>query len=131
VKNSTTGQKRILIVEDEMAVRQLCHRVLTSEGFRVDVAADGKVAQNMMQERQYDLYLIDIRLPFLDGKELYKWLQKASPDSAQRVMFTTGSATDEDTRSFLRSSGRQVLTKPFTPEELKTKVRQALKAMGG
>jgi len=124
-------QKRILIVEDEVAIRQLCQRVLTSEGFEVDVAADGKVAQNMMEKRQYDLYLIDIRLPVLDGKELYRWLQEAYPDNAQRVVFTTGSVMGEDTQSFSQSSGRQVLTKPFTPEELKTKVRQALKVMGG
>jgi len=129
VKNSTTKQKRILVVEDEAVIGQLCQRILTGEGFEVNVAGDGKVAQDMIKKQPYDLYLIDIRLPVLGGKELYVWLQEAYPESVGRVVFATGSAMGEDTQSFLQNSGRQVLTKPFTPEELKVRITQALKTV--
>ncbi len=120
-------RKRMLIVEDEPAICGLVRRVLTDEGFEVDVAPDGRIAQSMIPEREYDLYLIDIKLPVMDGKELYKWLQGEYPRSAGRVIFTICSMVGQDTESFLRRSGRPVLLKPFTLEELKAKIRQALK----
>lgn len=127
--SSGTGRKRILIVEDEPAICQFCQRVLTEEGFEVDTAADGRIAQSMMRKREYDLYLIDLKLPVLGGKELYEWLQDEYPHSAARVVFITGSAIGQDTESFLKSSGRPVLLKPFTTEELKTIITQTLKAV--
>jgi DNA-binding response OmpR family regulator len=127
--NSSVDRKRMLIVEDEPTICGLVRRVFTDEGFEVDVAPDGRIAQSMIREREYDLYLIDIKLPVMDGKELYKWLQDEYPRSAGRAIFTTGSAMGQDTESFLHRSGRQVLPKPFTLEELKAKIRQALKVV--
>ncbi|GAH16631.1 unnamed protein product, partial [marine sediment metagenome] len=74
MKNSSAGAKRILVVEDEPAICELCRRVLAGEGFEVDIAVNGKVAQDMIEDKKYDLFLIDIRLPEMDGKELYKWI---------------------------------------------------------
>ncbi len=123
----STHRKRILIVDDEPAICQFCQRVLTEEGFGVGIAANGRIAQSMISKREYDLYLFDIKMPLMDGKELYELLQKIYPKSAERVVFTTGSAIGQDTESFLQSSGRPVLLKPFITEELKTKIREALK----
>jgi DNA-binding response OmpR family regulator len=126
MKTPVSTVKRILIVDDEPAIRKLCHRVLTEEGFEVDVASDGRIAMAMISEQEYDLYLFDIKMPIMDGKELYEWLQEAYPSSASRVIFTTGSAIGKDTQNFLQRSGRQVLAKPFTPDELRTTLREAL-----
>ena len=126
MKSSITNQARSLVVEDEVAISKLCERVLTGEGFEVDVAANGKVAKAMICERRYDSYLFDIKMPVMGGKELYEWLQEAYPSSVSRVIFTTGSAIGEDTRNFLQRSGRQVLRKPFIPEELKAIITQIL-----
>ena len=71
MKDFSAGVKRILVIEDEPAICELCRRVLSGEGFEVDIAVDGRMAQEMIAKRQYDLYLIDIRLPVMDGKELY------------------------------------------------------------
>lgn len=127
MKNSVTKQTKILVVEDEGAIRKLCQRVFAGEGFGVDVAADGKVAKAMICEQRYDIYLADLKMPVLSGKELYEWLQEAYPSSASRVIFTTGSSIGKDTQSFLQRSGRQVLRKPFTPNELTAVVEEALK----
>ena len=119
--------KRILIVEDEPAICELCRRVLTGEGFEVDIAANGKVAQDMIEEKQYDLFLMDIKLPAMNGKELYQWLQEKHPQLASRVIFATGSVMGGDTQSFLEQAGRPFLLKPFTPDELKAMVKETLK----
>ena len=127
MKNFSGGAKRILVVEDEPAINAVCRRVLTSEGFEVDIAVNGKVAQDMLEEKQYDLCLIDIRTPAMNGKELYQWLQEKHPQLAGRVIFTTGDVMSGDTQSFLEQIARPFLPKPFISSKLKAMVREALK----
>jgi len=127
MENLSADAKRILIVEDEPAVSDLCQRVLTSEGFEVDIAVNGKIAQDMLKEKQYDLCLFDIRTPTMNGKELYQWLKEKHPQMTSRVIFTTGDVMAGDTQSFLEQVGRLFLPKPFTPDQLKAIMRDALK----
>ena len=119
-------KKRILIVDDEPVICRFCQRVLTKDGFEVDIAADGRAAQSMISKQDYDLHLIDIKMPLMDGKELYEWLQERDPRITNRIVFTTGSAVGQGTERFLRSSGRPVLFKPFATEELRAVVKKAL-----
>ena len=121
--------KRILVVEDEPAISDVCRRVLTSEGFEVDIAVNGKVAQDMVEEKQYDLCLIDIRLPEMDGKQLYQCIQEKHPKLIDRVIFTTGDVMGKDIQGFLDQTARPFLPKPFTPDELRTIVRETLRRM--
>ena len=119
--------KRILVVEDELSIGNMCRRVFTGEGFEVDVAVNGRVAQDMIEGKQYDLCLIDMRTPKMNGEELYQWLQKKYPQLTSRVIFTTGSVIGGDTMTFVEQSGRPFLPKPFTPKELTAVVEEALK----
>ena len=130
MENLSADAKGILIVEDEPAVSDVCRRVLTSEGFEVDIAVNGKVAQDMLEAKQYDLCLFDIKTPTMNGKELYQWLKEKHPQQASRVIFTTGDVMGGDTQSFLEQAGRPFLPKPFTPDELKAIMRDALKEVG-
>ncbi len=127
MKNSSAGLKRILVVEDEPAIGDVCRRVLSGEGFEVDIAVNGKVAQDMIREKRYDIFLIDIRMPEMDGKELYRWLQERHTQLASRVIFTTGSVLGKDTEAFMEQTGRPFLPKPFTPDEIKAILRETLK----
>ena len=119
-------RKRILVVDDEPAIGKICQRVLTNKGFEVDIAPDGRTAQAMISKQEYDLYLVDIRLPVMNGEEFYEWLEEEYPHSVSRVLFMTGSMIGQDTESFLKRSGRPVLPKPFTPDELKEMVNACL-----
>ena len=123
--DSTT--KRILIVEDEPSIANLCQRVLAREGFEVEIAVNGTLAQEMIEKKQYHICIIDIRTPKLTGAELYQWLQKNYLQVANHVIFTTGSVIDEKTMAFIEQSGRPFLSKPFTPNELTAIVEEALK----
>ena len=127
MKTPDSSAKRILIVEDEPAISDVCRRVLVGEGFEVDIAVNGRVAQDMIKEKQYDLCLIDIRTPQMNGKELYQWLQEKHPQLAGRVIFTTGDVMGGDTLTFIEQAGRPYLPKPFTPDELKAIIRETLK----
>ena len=127
MKASDSSTKRILVVEDEPSISAVCRRVLTGEGFEVDIAVQGKAAQDMLGEKRYDLCLIDIRLPAMDGKELYQWLKKRHPKLADGVIFTTGDVMGGgDTEIFLEQTARPILLKPFTPAQLKSIVKGVL-----
>jgi DNA-binding response OmpR family regulator len=130
VKKPSTSVKRILIVEDEPAISEVCLRVLTNEGFEVDIADNGNVAQGMLEGKHYDLCLIDIKTPVMNGKQLYQVILGKHQNLAKGTIFTTGDVVDGYTQRFLELAGRPFLSKPFTPDELKTIVRRILKQMG-
>jgi len=125
--HDSSSVKTILVVEDEPAITDVCRRVLTNEGFDVDIANNGKVAQEMIEKEEYNLCLIDIRTPIMGGEELYVWLLQENPQMARRVIFTTGDVMGGETTGFIERSGRPFLPKPFTPDELIAKVKEALK----
>ena len=127
MKNSITPARKILVVEDEPAICDVCYRVLSREGFEVDIAVNGKLAQDMIEKKQYDFCLIDIRIPAMNGEGLYQWLQQSHPTLADKVIFTTGDVMGRDTQSFLEQTARPFLLKPFTPSEVKAMAREALK----
>jgi CheY-like chemotaxis protein len=120
------GAKKILVVEDEPAICQVCLRTLTAEGYEVDIAVNGAIAQDMLAEKDYDLCLIDLRTPIMNGKELYQHILDEHPGFTGKIIFTTGDVLDEKLASLLNGSKRPYLPKPFTPEELRSIVKEAL-----
>jgi DNA-binding response OmpR family regulator len=127
MQNSAGGAKRILVVEDEPAISQVCQRILTRDGFEVDTAINGKVAQEMLGKGDYTLVLMDIRMPVMSGREFYQILESRYPQLVDKVIFATGDVIGGATKDFVEKSGRPVLPKPFTPDELKTMVRETLR----
>jgi DNA-binding response OmpR family regulator len=119
----------VLVVEDEPAICDLCRRVLTEEGFEVDIAVNGKLAQDMIEGKQYAIFLVDIKMPTMNGKELYQWLEEKHPQQADRVIFTTGSVLGKDAETFIEQTGKPFLLKPFTCDELKAIIRETLRRM--
>jgi DNA-binding response OmpR family regulator len=129
MKHSSASVKSVLVVEDEPSISQVCLRALTSEGFEVDIADNGANAQDMLGEKGYDLCLIDIRTPVMNGKQFYQWVSENHPELVSGVIFTTGDLISGDTKNFLERVGRPFLPKPFTVDELKTIVRETLGQM--
>jgi len=116
-----------LVVEDEPAICEVCRRVLTTEGFEIDIATDGKRAQDMLDKKEYELCLIDIRTPVMNGKQLYQIIVGKHQKLAEGVIFTNGDTADDYIKHFLEVAGRPFLFKPFTPDELKAIVRETLR----
>lgn len=115
---------KALIVEDERSISNLCERVLSSEGYEVDVVEDGRAAGTAIGNTEYQLILLDIRLPVESGIDLYIWMQQEQPDMAKKVIFMTGSVLGGDSVVFLERSGRPYILKPFRPDDLKNKIKE-------
>jgi CheY-like chemotaxis protein len=109
---------RILIVDDEQSVRGLAGRFLVKKGHHVDEAKSGKVALRMIQEREYDSLIVDLRMPDLSGEGLYEWLKKNRPELADRVIVISGDIANPDTVEILERMGRPFLLKPFDLDDL-------------
>jgi DNA-binding response OmpR family regulator len=118
-------RKRVLVVEDEPLIAKVCVRTLTAEGFVVDIAVNGKIAHQWLNNNKYDLCLVDIRTPEMNGMELYRQLKEDRSEMTNRVLFTTGDMINDDIKVFLKETGRPFLAKPFTPQELRSMVEAA------
>jgi DNA-binding response OmpR family regulator len=121
---------RVLVVEDEPVISRVFLQTLRGEGFKVDIATNGSLAQDMLGEKEYDLVIIDIRTPVMNGKQLYQFISESHPGVLNGIILTTGDVLSGDTKNFLEQSGRLFLPKPFTPDELKTIVKRALGRIG-
>ena len=119
--------KTILVVEDEPSISQVCTKVLTKNGYKVDVATNAKIAQEILDVREYDLCLLDIRTPAMNGIELYQWLMKKHPEQANRIIFTSGYTYNQDADETLSLFEGQFLAKPFTIKELQSTVGEFFK----
>ena len=124
--SSACRSKKILVVEDEPGIKGVCRRTLITEGYQVDVAAHGAIAEEMLTVAVYDLVLVDIRTPVVNGQQLYRFIEESYPELVDRVVFTTGDVVNNETQSFLERSGRPYLLKPFTLDELRATVGKAL-----
>ncbi len=119
MEQNESDRRRVLVVEDEPGIAAVCMRTLNREGFQVDIAVDGKIALEMWAKKIYDLCISDIRTPRMNGIELYRQLEIKCPAVAKRFIFTTGDMLSGNVKTFLESTGRPFLTKPFTPEDLR------------
>jgi DNA-binding response OmpR family regulator len=128
---TASGKKRILIVEDEEVVANICRTILEGEGFNVDIAADCRIAQKMIGQNRYDLCLLDLLIPEMSGRQLYQWLLETHPRMVERVIFCTGLAMEENIKKFLARSGRPLLLKPFSPDELTSISKKVLRWQDG
>ncbi len=129
IKNSVASIKRILVVEDGPSACQFCSSVLIRKRLEVGIAANGKAAQDMVEKKPYDLYLIDMKMPEMNGSEFYQWLQEKFPKVSTRVIFTNGDVMGQDTKDFLEQA-RLFLPKPFSPRKIQATVHEALKVIG-
>ena len=122
--------KEVLVVEDEPSIGQVFLRVLGGEGFNIDIATNGEIALEMVEQKQYDYCLIDVKTPAMNGLEFYMWLQEQHSTLADQVIFTAGDISFGETQRFLEGFDRPFLLKPFTPDELIARVRETWKETG-
>jgi len=116
---------RILVVEDEKKVASFIKRGLEEENFTVDMAYDGEEGLFMAESNPYDLILMDIMLPKMDGLAVIKALRGKGVNSP--VLCLTAKDTVDDIVSGLNSGSDDYLTKPFAFAELVARVRALLR----
>jgi two-component system NtrC family sensor kinase len=116
---------KILVIEDEPPIQAFITDALGKE-HHVQTATNGKEAQKMVEKDRFDVYMIDLRMPLMDGKELYQWMQSVYPSETKKVIFITGDTYDKKTQLFLSQMDRPQLTKPFKIENLQSTIFQVL-----
>jgi len=126
-----TGQSSALVVDDELEVRETLAEILLSAGHRVVTAASGREALERMGEERFDVILTDIRMPDLDGRALYREIERRWPERAARVVFVSGDTLTSTLRGFADESGRPVIEKPFLPSEVRRIVSEAVIVLEG
>jgi len=115
---------RILIVDDELVVRDSLRKWFTSECYSAQTASSGREALEAIQRQEFDIALIDIKMPGMDGMELQARFKQADPELA--VMIMTGYASVETAVQALKRGAYDYITKPVDPDELSHLVANAL-----
>ncbi|HEV8310373.1 MAG TPA: sigma-54 dependent transcriptional regulator [Methylomirabilota bacterium] len=121
-----TAPPALLVADDDPVARDLLVEVLTREGYRVRAAAGGEECLRLAQAEPFDLALVDLRMPDLDGLAVLKRLAAIQPGVP--VLILTAFATIETAIEAIRSGAHDYLSKPFRMEEIKMLVRRALEA---
>jgi len=116
---------RILIVEDEKKVAGFIKKGLEEETYAVDVAYDGEEGLFMGQQNQYDLIILDLMLPLIDGMEVLSRLRKNKVDTP--ILLLTAKDSVEDKVTGLNTGADDYLTKPFAFSELLARIRVLLR----
>jgi len=116
---------KVLIIEDEKKVANFISRGLQEEGYTVDVAYDGKKGLEFLDERTYDIVLLDLMIPEIDGLELLKRIRASGINTP--VLITTAKDSKEDVVRGLDTGSDDYLTKPFSFEELLARMRALLR----
>jgi two-component system response regulator HydG len=122
----TTEKTRVLIIDDEEAIRDSCTLVLHKQGFAVETAPDGPQGLKLFQQDTPHVVLLDLKLPGMDGRDVLTRLKKESPETP--VIIITGFASIESAVDTIKRGAFDYLAKPFSPEELRVIVKKALES---
>lgn len=125
LRNEKRIYMRILVVEDEKKIASFIKRGLKEEGYAVDVAADGEEGYNLTVENDYDLIILDILLPKLDGISLCRQIRNEHRQTP--IIMLTAKSTVQDKVAGLDSGANDYMTKPFAFEELLARIRVVLR----
>jgi two-component system nitrogen regulation response regulator GlnG len=114
---------KILVVDDEAIVRESLGEWFRDDGHSVDTAEDARQALHMLAGSRYDIALVDIKMPGVDGLELQARMAAVSPDLT--IIIMTAYASVESAVKALKAGAYDYVTKPFDPDELSLLIRRA------
>ena len=122
--NDLFRNKRILLAEDNPFNANIARRFITGWGASMDLVLDGQQALEFALRKKYDLILMDVQMPVLDGFACTRAIRKYLPDVP--VIAVTASPKNEIISEMLASGMNDFVSKPFKPEELRSKMLQFL-----
>src|ERR1700690_3550948 len=117
-------KSRILVVDDEDALRSVLSNELVGAGYDVSTAADGDEAMSTVQNKKFDLVLLDIKMPRVDGFEVLKFIRKSFP--AIKVIMLTGFADLKNAIESKKHGAQDFVSKPYDLIDLLTTIERVL-----
>lgn len=119
-----TENVRVLIIDDEQVIREGCDRSLSSLGYVVSKAENGHKGIELMKQDSFDVVLLDLMMPGIDGFEVLAWIKQNSSDT--QVIVITGFATVSKAVTAMKQGAFDFVGKPFTPDYIRIVVSRAL-----
>jgi len=113
----------ILIVDDEESVRDSLYNWFIEDGYTVECAENAKIALQMLEEKEFDIILADIKMPGMDGMEMHRRIKSLNRDSI--VIIMTAFASVDTAVQALKDGAFDYITKPFDPDDLSHLIRNA------
>ena len=121
------NNKTILVVEDEASIAEVVSLYLQRAGFSVQIAPDGKKAMVLFEREQPDFVILDLMLPEVDGLSLARWLRDRSNVP---IIMLTARREEMDRIAGLEMGADDYVVKPFSPQELVSRVRAVMRRLG-
>jgi two-component system, OmpR family, phosphate regulon sensor histidine kinase PhoR len=122
--NQANQEFQILVVDDERDIRDGCERILGRKGHQVTKASNGEEALGFVEKTLYDIVLLDLKMPGMDGLEVLQRIRQAHPDTL--VIVITGYATVETAIEAMKRGAYDFIPKPFKPDQLRIVVDRAV-----
>jgi two-component system response regulator PilR (NtrC family) len=117
-------KNRVLVVDDEDALRTVLSSELEGEGYKVAAAADGAEAISILKNQTFDLILLDIKMPNVDGFEVLKFVKETHPET--KVIMLTGFADLKNAIESKKLGAEDFVSKPYDLVDLLTTVERVL-----
>lgn len=114
----------ILVVDDEAVIREGLQRTLDGERFAVETCRSGHAAIELLQEKEYDIIITDLKMPGMNGIEVLKAVKGLQPDVP--VIMITGYATVDTAVEAMKNGAVDYISKPFTPEQIMQKIEKSI-----
>jgi DNA-binding NtrC family response regulator len=115
---------RVLVIDDEAIVCRSCIRILAVDGHEVCMAQTGEEALRLIEQRSFDVVLLDLRIPGSGGLRLLRAIRSATPET--QVVVITGYPSIDYAKEAIRLGALEFMAKPFTSETLRELVWRAL-----
>lgn len=119
---ATGAGKRVLVVDDEEAIRELICEVLKEDNYQVDSACDGQAGLDMWRTNRYDLTISDLKMPGVSGQQFYERLTTTFPNLDARWIFMTGDVIGDRSQDFIQGHNITCLPKPLSLADLRAAV---------
>ena len=121
-----TPHPHVLLAEDDPDQSEMLKDVLESEGYEVDTAFSGDAAWHKLNSRVYNLVLLDVRMPGLNGSEVLRLYRKAEKGTHTPVVIVSAFATEAQAREYSRDGADRIYSKPYEIEELLKGIRELI-----
>lgn len=115
---------RILVIDDEPDMRETCRKILARQGYQIWMAEDGRAGLQRLREQEFDLLIVDLRLPDMDGLEVLRQAKKLNPDLV--TLMVTAHGTVDTAIEAVREGAFDYLLKPFSMAQLEITTERGL-----
>ncbi len=114
----------VLLVEDDLQLAKIVKRILESKNFKVILVEDGKEALKFIKEKDFDLYLVDINIPEINGLELVKYIKELEKDG--KIVMITASVEEHNFKKAYEYGCDDYIKKPFHATELEVRIKKLI-----